>query len=184
LSRYIGVEPANDGSSLGSEVHRILAGQAPASPEAAELAERFRKSDLGQRAARATRIEHEFDFLFYVADVVLRGQIDLWFEEAGELVLVDYKTDRDEAPRMYELQLRLYALALERYAGRTPERAVLYYLRSDRPVDVSLTAAELEQAKEVVREFTAAQERLDFPLKLGPDCRRCRFLGNACPARL
>jgi len=38
--------------------------------------------------------------LFYIEDVVLRGVIDLWFEEAGELILVDYKTDREESPRL------------------------------------------------------------------------------------
>ena len=38
-----------------------------------------------------------------IEDLVLRGQIDLWFEEGGELILVDYKTDdvqaRDSAAR-------------------------------------------------------------------------------------
>ena len=53
--------------------------------------------------------------------------------------MVDYKTDRDEsAAEGYALQLRLYALALERYAGRRPDRAVLYYLRSNRIVEISL----------------------------------------------
>ncbi len=32
-----------------------------------------------------------------VDDVVVRGSIDLWFEEAGELILVDYKTDRGKS---------------------------------------------------------------------------------------
>ena len=62
-------------------------------------------------------------------------QIDLWFEEAGEeLMVVDYKeTDRmadGESPSAaYALQLQIYALALERSAGRIADRAVLYYLR-------------------------------------------------------
>ena len=76
--------------------------------------------------------------------IIVRGQIDLWFEEAGELVIVDYKTDRDESGGDgYALQLRLYALALERYAGRRPNRAVLYYLRSNRIVEISLTRCRL-----------------------------------------
>ena len=41
-----------------------------------------------KHAAAATTIEREFDFLMEVENVVLRGQIDLWFEEGGELVLV------------------------------------------------------------------------------------------------
>jgi ATP-dependent exoDNAse (exonuclease V) beta subunit len=140
-------KPANrrrgsGGIETGLAVHRILAGEEDESTEAAELATRFRSSEWGQRAARATRVEREFDFLLYIEDIVLRGQIDLWFEEAGELVVVDYKTDREEpSSEAYSLQLRLYALALEKYAGRLPDRAVLYYVRADKPVEVDLNAA-------------------------------------------
>ena len=54
-----------------------------------------------------------------VEDVVVRGQMDLWFEEGGELVIVDYKTDAVSAAEAhqragdYALQFRLYAMAVE-----------------------------------------------------------------------
>src|SRR5436305_9865119 len=48
---------------LGLAVHSVLAGETLDSPEANELAGRFRSSDLGRRAEAATRIEREFDFL-------------------------------------------------------------------------------------------------------------------------
>jgi len=167
----------------GLAVHRILAGGAAESQEHAELAARFTQSELGRRAARATRIEREFDFLLYLEDVVLRGQMDVWFEESGELVLVDYKTDRDESSAAaHALQLQLYALALEKYAGRLPDRAALYYLRSDRIVDVSLDA--LEEARAAVHAFRDAQESGQFPLKPGAQCRRCAYFENLCPAQL
>ena len=127
-------------------------------------------------------MEREFDFLLAVEDVVLRGQIDLWFEESGELVLVDYKTDRDESSD-YALQLRLYALALETYAGRLPDRAALCYLRSGRVREVSITSADLDAARLAVRELAAAQDRLEFPMKEGEQCRRCSFYQGLCPAR-
>jgi CRISPR/Cas system-associated exonuclease Cas4 (RecB family) len=115
--------------------------------------------------------------------VILRGQIDLWFEEGGEVVLVDYKTDRDEASSEgYALQLRLYAIALERYVGRRPDRAVLYYLRSNRAVDISLGDVELAAARESVREFREAQERLQFDLKVGEQCGKCEYWKGVCPA--
>ena len=103
--------------------------------------------------------------MFETDDVIVRGQIDLWFEdgfeEAWELVIVDYKTDRDESGgEGYALQLRLYALALERHAGRRPDRAVLYYLRSNRIVEISLTDADLAAAQNVVRELKQAQDQL------------------------
>jgi len=53
----------------------------------------FRQSALARRVERATRVEREFDFLMAVEDLVIHGQVDLWFEEGGELVIVDYKTD-------------------------------------------------------------------------------------------
>ena len=186
LSRYLGLEsipdrPGTGAIELGLDVHTALAGQAVESAEANELASRFRSSDLGRRAEAATRIEREFDFLFETDDVIVRGQIDLWFEEAGELVIVDYKTDRDEtASEGYALQLRLYALALERYAGRRPDRAVLYYLRSNRMVEISLSDADLAAARNAVRELRQAQDQLRFSLKVGEQCRKCQFWGGVC----
>jgi CRISPR/Cas system-associated exonuclease Cas4 (RecB family) len=98
-------------------------------------------------------------------------------------VLVDYKTDRDESSSEgYALQLRLYAMALERYTGRRPDRAVLYYLRSNGVIDISLEDVELAAARRTVREFREAQERLQFGLKVGEQCRRCEFWKGVCPA--
>ncbi len=188
LSRYLGLEPTPQGPGtgaieLGLDVHSALAGEPVESTEALELKARFEASDLGQRTARAIRIEREFDFQLDCEDVILRGQIDLWFEEGGELVLVDYKTDRDESRAgEYALQLRLYALALERYAGRVPDRAVLYYLRSNRAVEVDLAGPRLREAQDAVRALREAQETLVFPLREGEQCRKCAFYGGLCPA--
>ncbi len=174
---------SGDGAiATGLAVHKILAGSAAESEEHAALADAFTQSELGRRAARAQRIEREFDFLLYIEDVVLRGQIDLWFDD-GELVLVDYKTDRDESNAgAYALQLQLYALALERYAGKIPQRAVLFYLRSGKAVDVDLTS--LDRARQAVRAFRDAQESSEYPLKPGDHCRRCAYFGNSCPAQI
>jgi ATP-dependent exoDNAse (exonuclease V) beta subunit len=188
LSRYLGLQAQPQGRGtgaieLGLAVHSALAGQSVESPEAQELAGRFRSSELGRRVESAARVEREFDFQFEIDDVVLRGQIDLWFEQGGELVLVDYKTDRDEASAgNYALQLRLYAIALERYAGRLPDRAVLYYARSDRAIEVSLEDAELAEARASVRGFREAQEQLRFDLKVGEQCGKCEFWKGVCPA--
>jgi RecB family exonuclease len=166
---------------LGTEVHHALAGAGTESVEARELAQQFESGPLGRRLARATRREREFDFLLPVEDVILRGQIDLWFEEGGELVVVDYKTDRDEGRAgEYALQLRLYALALERYAGRVPDRAALCYLRSGREVEVGLSGEELGAAKASVRALRSAQDSLEFPMHPGTQCRRCGFYGGLC----
>ncbi len=178
------VRGGEGGIATGLAAHRILAGETVDAAEAAVLAQTFTDSDLGHRAVRASRIEREFDFLLNVDDVVLRGQIDLWFEESGELILVDYKTDRDElASSQYHLQLRLYALAIERYSGRLPDRAVLYYLRSNRMVEVGISEAELDEARVAVREFRDTQESLEFPLKVGPAMRTLRIFRQSLPVR-
>jgi CRISPR/Cas system-associated exonuclease Cas4 (RecB family) len=163
-------------------VHQILAEQIEGPGPHQDLAARFRESPLGERAVRASRAEREFDFLLTVHEVVLRGQIDLWFEEAGELILVDYKTDRDEAGAdQYALQLRLYALALEKYAGRLPDRAILFYVRPAKEVTISLDRDSLDAARDAVKAFRDAQESLDYPLHPAESCRRCEFYRGRCP---
>ena len=148
------------------------------------MVERFRHGALAERIARASRVEREFGFRMAVEDVILSGQIDLWFEEGGELVLVDYKTDRtDQRLDSYALQLRFYAMALEKLTGKPPDRALLMFLRSGREVEVPLVAdvAGIDSVA-AVREFREAQDRMEFPLREGDHCRRCQFYRGLCPA--
>jgi CRISPR/Cas system-associated exonuclease Cas4 (RecB family) len=79
------------------------------------------------------------------------------------------------------MQLGLYALALEKYAGRIPDRALLYFLRSNSVVEVRL---DTDAARLAVRAFLDAQESTSFPLRQGEQCRQCSFFQNRCPAQL
>jgi ATP-dependent exoDNAse (exonuclease V) beta subunit len=177
-------------SQFGLDVHALLAGQMVerATAEARKLVEAFHSSELGRRAARASRIEREFDFVMAIENVVLRGQIDLWFEEGGDLLLVDYKTDdikpREIAARaeFYAPQLRLYALALERIAGRFPSQAFLYFLRPDIVRPVALERTLLDSPEDLVREFREAQNGVAFPLREGEHCKECPYFRGLCPA--
>jgi len=123
-----------------------------------------------------------------VEDIVLRGQIDLWFEEGGELVLADYKTDEvkalDTAERadFYAPQLRLYAMALERIAGRFPDKAYVYFLRPGEAVAIALERTLLDDPESLVRGFREAQSTLNFPLHEGEHCPRCPYFRGLCPA--
>jgi len=177
-------------AEFGTLVHDLLAGKAAekAPLEALDLVRRFQSSELGQRCERAARAEREFDFVMAVEDVVLRGRIDLWFEEGGELILLDYKTDQlradDGAWRAeeYGLQLRLYALALERIAGRMPDSAFVYWMRTGKAVPIALDRPALQAAADQVRLFREAQSRLRFGLREGEYCVRCPYYGGLCPA--
>jgi ATP-dependent exoDNAse (exonuclease V) beta subunit len=205
LSRYLGFESSGAGSQpaaasqaarspadqFGIQVHALLAGVAVESPdpEAVKLTDVCRKSALGRRAAAASTIEREFDFLMEVENLVLRGQIDLWFEDRGKIVLVDYKTDRvsaADAPAhagQYALQLRLYALAIDRLTGRVPDEAYVYFLRSNTAVPVDLRLSLFDSPEAIVREFREAQERQHFPLHEGQHCRACPHFTRLCPAQ-
>jgi ATP-dependent exoDNAse (exonuclease V) beta subunit len=202
LGRYLGqegrlrrFEPGDEerdlsASELGTEVHAILAGTPLPDPDplSSVLARVFTESALGRRAARAQRIGRECDFMMAVGDLVLRGQVDLWFEDAGELVLVDYKTDDVTAHQAhdraldYALQIRLYAMAVEELAGRAPDRAYLHFLRPDTAVEVDLTPTLLDSPEQVVAELVEAQDRLEFPMRTAAHCKRCPFYRDLCPA--
>jgi ATP-dependent helicase/nuclease subunit A len=208
LSRYIGWEAGSrtfvdvddlprvdtgelEASEIGTQVHKILAGiqiEEPA-PESVELADRFLTSALGKRALRATRKEHEYDFLVSIDGLVLRGQIDLWFEQNRELILVDYKTDQVRKPidprrvHSYAVQLQLYAIALEHIAGRPVTRAYLHFLRPNELVEVDLAPLQINAAREHVRAFITAQDALEYPLNTGDHCFRCEYYKEICPAR-
>ena len=206
LSRYLGFESAPraaddpdallggtlelSAGDLGKQVHALLAGAAVESPdpEAVKLAGAFERSPLGRRAAEAARIEREFDFLMEIENLVLRGQIDLWFEDRGKTVLIDYKTDRiaaGDAParaERYALQLRLYALAIERLNGRAPDEAYIYFLRPNLAVPVDVRPSLFDAPEPAVREFRKAQENMRFPLNEGERCRACPHYAGLCPA--
>jgi ATP-dependent exoDNAse (exonuclease V) beta subunit len=199
LGHYLGFEgrPRNleasgdlQAAEFGTMVHALLAGTSVpnADPRALALVEVARQSPVGRRLARATRVEREFDFLMAVEGLVLRGQIDLWFEEGGELVIVDYKTDSVTAVEAhlravdYTVQLRLYALAVERITGRHPDRAWLHFLRPNTLIEVDLTPSLLDAPEQIVHDFQHAQDRIEFPLREGEHCRRCPFFRDLCPA--
>ena len=180
-----------DPGELGSRVHAVLAGAAqpdPTETEVIELVRRFKESDLGRRVPPDAR--HEQDLLFSLDGRLLRGQIDLWFDDGAERVLVDYKTDRVEGEqiaeraRQYALQLQLYARAIEQAAGRPPDRAVLYFLRPDTAVEVDVGAEARHAAAGVVNDFFEAQSKLRFPLQTGDHCFRCPHYQGLCPAKL
>jgi CRISPR/Cas system-associated exonuclease Cas4 (RecB family) len=182
--------PRLSAGDFGIQVHAVLAGTTPpdADPEAIQLAETFRRSTLGKRVERASRVEREFDFLMAVEDVVVSGQVDLWFEEGGELVIVDYKTDSVAAAEArqrahdYELQLRMYAMAVERVAGRAVDRAFLVFLRPNTSIEISLAPSLLESPEGVIAELQNSLAGSRFPLREGEHCRRCQFFHDLCPA--
>ena len=97
----------------------------------------FVQSDTGRRVANAVNcgsVRREQPFVFEYEGQLIQGIIDLYFEEDGELVLVDYKTDRvmkDEAGekelvKRYAIQLDYYAKALTQLTGKKVKEKIIY----------------------------------------------------------
>ena len=106
---------------------------------------KFFSSDLGKRLINAKRIERElpfsmlfegkrvYDTLEDGENLFLQGIIDTAFEEDGEWVLVDYKTDRvtsgEELIKRYKIQMDLYKEALQRLTGMPVKACYIYSFR-------------------------------------------------------
>ncbi len=106
---------------------------------------KFFSSDLGKRLINAKRIERElpfsmlfegkrvYDTLEDGENLFLQGIIDTAFEEDGEWVLVDYKTDRvksgEDLIKRYKIQMDLYKEALQRLTGMSVKASYIYSFR-------------------------------------------------------
>lgn len=73
--------------------------------------------------------------------IMVQGIIDCCFEEDGQIVIVDYKTDhvepddaRDILVKRYEKQLRLYADAVEQISGVKVKECIIYSVSVSREI--------------------------------------------------
>lgn len=106
---------------------------------------RFLHSASGRRmiqAARAEKMFKEQPFVLGVDEtevypegtkgelVLVQGIIDVYFEEADGLVVLDYKTDKifsaEELAERYHAQLDYYARALEQMTGKKVKEKIIY----------------------------------------------------------
>ena len=113
----------------------------------------FVQTDLAKRMAAASKrgtLKKEQPFMIgvnatrinpvYPEDemVLVQGIIDVYFEEEGNLILVDYKTDYvqrpDELKDKYRLQFEYYAEALERLLHKKVTEKILYSVHLDKAI--------------------------------------------------
>lgn len=97
----------------------------------------FLTSSVGKRvkeASRAGKMRTEQPFVLGEQVegemVLIQGIIDVFFEEDGELVVLDYKTDRvqkaSELVDRYRVQLEYYAKALENVTQKKVKEKIIY----------------------------------------------------------
>ncbi len=114
----------------------------------AKLLQKLYDSELGQRMRKACMAgklyrEQPFMISFKTADIfkdsendegqtIVQGVIDVFFEEDGKIILVDYKTDKvkegDEhiLAERYGIQFDYYSMALERLTGKKVTERYIY----------------------------------------------------------
>ncbi len=136
------------------------------------MMQRFAKSDRAARLAGAAALHREIEFLLpwplAAGDAAAaepgfvrfaQGYIDCLYQDRdGRWCLIDFKTNRigphnrDALFDKYRMQMRLYALAVERALGRKPDEAVLHFLRTGEEHGIEWTDRErAETEREIDR---------------------------------
>lgn len=116
---------------------------------------KFTKSDLFNRAKKSSKVYKEQPFYITVPvnkiydglkseeKILVQGIIDCYFEENGEIVLVDYKTDYVENDNLeslidkYKIQLQYYKMALENATGKKVKQVYIYSLYKNKEILLS-----------------------------------------------
>ena len=108
--------------------------------DTAEL-QSFLDSDIARRASASPYVEREFRIFTTVNKAGLpdpdnddlsfvQGVADMFFEEDGRIVLVDYKTNRNTTPERlieeYKGQLEIYKKALKEMTGKEVAECCLF----------------------------------------------------------
>jgi ATP-dependent helicase/nuclease subunit A len=128
------------------------------------LAESARTSPTVQAAVASGKFWRELYVGASIDGVLVEGFIDLLYESADGLVLVDYKTDSardpaaiDRAMERYRLQGAAYALVLEQALGRPVAGCVFVFSepRTERAV-TDMPAAMAEVRVQLAARFTPA----------------------------
>ncbi|MGV8149494.1 MAG: helicase-exonuclease AddAB subunit AddA [Alkaliphilus sp.] len=118
-----------------------------------EMLLNFLESDLGSRMKKAEKVYREIPFNIVKKageiisgakncndELLIQGVIDCYFEETGELVLIDYKTDyvgkgqEEKIVENYKMQIDFYAEVLERITKKKVKEKYLYLLSVNRAV--------------------------------------------------
>ncbi|MBQ7133683.1 MAG: helicase-exonuclease AddAB subunit AddA [Ruminococcus sp.] len=144
---------------IESEIERLLSfgfiSQAQAESIDRARAQKFIESDVISRCMKSDEVFKEYRFTIKVdaslvddslpdtlknEKIVLQGAVDLAFVENGELVIVDYKTDRvKEASELYDMyhhQLVIYKDAMEQCTDYKVKECLIYSLSLSQSIKV------------------------------------------------
>ncbi|WP_317854696.1 helicase-exonuclease AddAB subunit AddA [Chakrabartyella piscis] len=116
---------------------------------------KFFKTDLAKDLQKAEIIERERPFAMLVPanevyqdakyqdvtdEILINGIVDCYYILDGEVVLVDYKSDRlykeEEYLQRYQIQMELYALALGKGLGKPVSKAYIYSFALGKAIEI------------------------------------------------
>ena len=121
-------------------------------------------------------------------ELAAEGVIDLLaFDEANNMIIVDYKTgtppEPDEVKLGYAYQLALYKDAAEKlYPGKKVVRAELHFLQNMSVWQLPLDKSYLQEAVELCEEISGKGEEDDFACICNESCAYCHY-AYLCPQK-
>jgi ATP-dependent exoDNAse (exonuclease V) beta subunit len=142
----------------------------------------FYNSDVGKEVLSSKQYKREKSFIFNYRHNLIRGQIDLfYFNKNGLLKIIDYKANDitiDEIPekvKLYQLQMQLYAQALETIYGKKVDETILYFLVPDKPVVIDTTEEACRELDSTLDNFFRAHKDGGFKKLSDRKCQWCEY---------
>lgn len=144
----------------------------------------FYNSDIGKEIVSGKQHKRETSFIFNYRHNLIRGQIDLfYFNNEGLLKIIDYKAnditidDIPEEVQYYQLQMQLYARALETIYDKKVDKTILYFLVPDKPVVVDTTEKACKELDSTLDDFFRAHKDGGFKKLADQKCKWCEYEG-------
>lgn len=158
-----------------------------AATQAKSIFNAYISSDLYKALPKKQKRELEFVQPLQ-QELAAEGVIDLLaFDEADNMIIVDYKTgtppEPDEVKLGYAYQLALYKDAAEKlYPGKRVVRAELHFLQNMSVWQLPLDKSYLQEAVELCEEISGKGEEDDFACICNDSCAYCHY-AYLCPQK-
>ena len=128
---------------------KLLLGEKLAAAVPLDKIYNFVHSELAQRIQNSSNVKREVSFIMNVPpheiygeeymnesgqNVIVQGVIDCYFEEGGEIVIVDYKSDKGDEEAIaerYKKQMELYKEGIERSTGKKVKECLCYLFEAE-----------------------------------------------------
>tara|TARA_B100000029_G_scaffold204866_1_gene202836 strand:- start:2328 stop:3254 length:927 start_codon:yes stop_codon:yes gene_type:complete len=130
----------------------------------------------------------EYEFVFDIDDVRIRGKIDRIDNGTSGKKVVDYKTSKKSSSAKDSIQLAIYCIFLQEHDKGSlkgiPESATLYFLRDKKQPkhSHSFTKPELLMIQNKIKEVAQNIRASYFEPITGVHCEWCDYKNLACPA--